>query len=78
MREIRLRAGLTQRRLAAALRVSHQFVSQVERGIRPLPEGKELDAILHALDPKLKEPDESEWPEESAARAVPAPRGPYR
>lgn len=68
---MRLRAGLTQRQFADALGVKQQFVSQMERGKRPVPPWRFEEALM--LDPDLG--IELELVE---ARNQPMPRGPYR
>ena len=76
LREVRKRAGLTLKQTAAALDLSGKsgfsFVSEMERGERPVP----LDLIdrIIGLEPLDGEPDSGDV---ERAREVAAPRGPY-
>jgi transcriptional regulator with XRE-family HTH domain len=76
VREIRKQAGLTLKQAAAALGLAEtsgfSFVSEMERGERPVPFDV-ADRIV-ALVPLDGEPDS---PEVEDGRKVAAPRGPY-
>jgi transcriptional regulator with XRE-family HTH domain len=89
LRELRARAGLTQRQVAAWLGVSQPFVSQLEAGesaFTPWAEWYDrMVALFAAFDLRSDDPARlREWRDailaENASRLldVPAPRGPYR
>jgi transcriptional regulator with XRE-family HTH domain len=78
LREERKRLGLTQRQVADHLGVSQQFVSQMERGVRPIPTRAQWsgDVELESIEERL-----SFFLKDIAAgddSVTPAPRGPYQ
>lgn len=80
IRRVRLDAGLTQKQFAEALRVSQQYVHQIETGIRP-PSDQAFDRILEVWE-AVGWPDRpiDEGQEATLGRAheKDAPRGPYK
>lgn len=78
VRSQRISAGLTQRQFAALAGVSHQFVSQIERGERAIsiPVDEALGLALRIEDDRRSAAREE--PLAERALSIPAPRGCYR
>lgn len=80
IRQVRLDAGLTQRQFAEALRVSQQYIHQIETGLRPASDevfGRILE-IWEAVGWPDRPLDAGQEATLGRARGKEAPRGPYK